>query len=285
MAYILIFIAVYMLYRLYRNVDGFQDIQPFNKTIWLLWLQGWDKAPWLVQQVRESWENYNPDWTIQLVDENNLKDFVTDIDYVYRESISPQAKSDIIRLALLRKHGGVWADATLLCMQPLDKWVPDAIRPAGFWMYHGKGGGTMSRRDGPACWFIVSIKDSYIIKKWKTACDMYWIERKSADKYYWIDNLFKDLYETDHTFKVKWNAVPYVYCEDKGQPHMFADDSWKDDTPEVKKLIDTTPPYVLKFRLVRWKQECDNLDSPTCKASNGYHAIQSTKRKYTPHQG
>ena len=25
-----------------------------NKTIWLLWLQGWDSAPWLIRQVAES---------------------------------------------------------------------------------------------------------------------------------------------------------------------------------------------------------------------------------------
>ena len=272
-----------MIYRLYRNIDGFQDIQPFNKTVWLLWLQGWDNAPWLIQQVRESWEHYNPDWTIQLVDENNLKDFVTGIDYVYRKGISQQAKSDIIRLALLRKHGGVWADATLLCMQPLDNWVSDATRPSGFWMYHGNGGG-MDIQVGPASWFIVSSSNSQIIQKWKEACDIYWSERNSTDNYYWMDALFRQLYEMDPAFKAQWDAVPYIYCEDKGQAHMFANGAWKEDTPEIKTIIDTTPPYVLKLWLVRWEKECRDLNSPTCQASNGYYAIQATKRKYSPRQ-
>tara|TARA_Y100001978_G_scaffold192939_1_gene198535 strand:- start:580 stop:687 length:108 start_codon:yes stop_codon:yes gene_type:complete len=33
----------------------------FEKNIFLLWLQGWDKAPWLQREVLESWIINNPD--------------------------------------------------------------------------------------------------------------------------------------------------------------------------------------------------------------------------------
>ncbi len=113
----------------------------FEKNIFLLWLQGWDKAPWLQRQVLESWIINNPDWNVILIDQNNLVNYVNDIDYIYDQNkiISPQAKSDIIRLSLLKNHGGVWADSTLLCMQPLDHWVFDAFKNSGIWMYHGHG--------------------------------------------------------------------------------------------------------------------------------------------------
>ena len=136
---LIFFIIVFMAFLLFRKGEGFQNPE-INKTIWLLWLQGWDKAPWLPHQIKRSWEVKNPDWNVRLITRDNLKDYVTDIDYVYQDSISPQAKSDIIRLSLLKNHGGVWADATLLCMQPLDNWVNDAIAPSNFWMYHGTGG-------------------------------------------------------------------------------------------------------------------------------------------------
>ena len=85
------------------------------KNIFLLWLQGWDNAEWLNKQVAESWELNNPGWNIHYIDFKNLKDYVNDIDYIYDDTknISPQAKSDIIRLSLLKNHGGVWADATM----------------------------------------------------------------------------------------------------------------------------------------------------------------------------
>ena len=137
-----------------------------QKNIFLLWLQGWGNAEWLNKKVAESWEINNPEWKVHYIDLVNLKDYVNDIDYVYdtNKTISDQAKSDIIRLSLLKTHGGVWADATMLCMQPLDNWVHEANEPAGLWMYHGHGAG-MSKDVGPASWFIVSNKNDYIINR------------------------------------------------------------------------------------------------------------------------
>ena len=43
-----------------------------DKNIFLLWLQGWDKAPWLQKKVLNSWVINNPDWNIELIDEKNL---------------------------------------------------------------------------------------------------------------------------------------------------------------------------------------------------------------------
>ena len=79
------------------------------------------KCSWLQQQVLESWRINNPQWNIELIDIFNLKNYVDDIDYIYDKSkiISLQAKSDIIRLSLLKNYGGVWSGSTLLCMQPL----------------------------------------------------------------------------------------------------------------------------------------------------------------------
>ena len=54
-----------------------------NKTIWLLWLQGWDNAPWLQKQVALSWEINNPDWKIEYVTYDNLKKYINDIGYIY----------------------------------------------------------------------------------------------------------------------------------------------------------------------------------------------------------
>ena len=87
----------------------------------------------------KTWKIHNPEWKIILLDENNLKKYVNDIDYLYdkNKNITFQAKSDIIRLSILKNNGGVWADATLLCSKPLDDWVYYAIKPCGLWMYHG----------------------------------------------------------------------------------------------------------------------------------------------------
>lgn len=255
-----------------------------NKTIWLLWFQGWDNAPWLVRQVAESWEINNPSWNIEYVTIDSLPNYVCDIDYIYDETkkIEPQAKSDIIRLSLLKNHGGIWADATMLCMQPLDIWVEEAVGPAGLWMYHGNGGG-MHCKDGPASWFIVSEKNSLIINKWKNACDEYWKNRINNDNYFWLDGLFRNLFETDIEFKNKWNLAPHLYCEANGQAHSLAPFHYKMESSnkKIKKIFLEMPPYALKFWWRDWQDKFPDINSIECKNSNGYYAIQMSKRGFT----
>jgi hypothetical protein len=253
-----------------------------NRTIWILWLQGWHQAPWLSLQVGLSWEINNPDWTVQYVSLDNLKEFVTDIDYIYdsNKNISNQAKSDIIRLSLLKNHGGVWADATMLCMQPLNNWVYDAILPSQFWMYHGNGA-HMPADCGPASWFIVSVKESYIITQWKNLCDQFWNHNNETNNYSWMDCLFRFLFENDSRFKDLWNNIPYLYCEVDGQSHCLApnNNGMFNHSPHIQKLFLEKPPYALKL----WKEFNDiykDINTELLQKSNALYAIQMSKRKY-----
>lgn len=152
-----------------------------SKNVWILWLQGWDQAPWLVQQVANSWESYNPGWTVVRLDNTSL---AMHIDTLLPNDIPAPAHSDLIRLALMKEHGGVWADATMLCMQSLDSWVPAALQPSGFWMFHGWGGGIQSC-GGAASWFMVSEPESAIAAAWLKSSLIYWEGRKDFDNYFW----------------------------------------------------------------------------------------------------
>ena len=254
------------------------------KNIFLLWLQGWEHASvsWLNKQVVESWQINNPDWKIHYIDLNNLKDYVSDIDYIYdtKKNITPQAKSDIIRLSLLKNHGGVWADATMLCMQSLDNWVHTSVEPAGFWMYHGHGA-KLRKETGPASWFIVSMKDNYVITKWKEACDIYWNHNHAAHHYCWMDHLFKNIIEHNEQCLELWAKVPYVYCELDGQAHTLAHHGMEKNSPYMKELLTRFPPYALKF-WSNWNILFPDITTEKCKNSNGYCAIQLSKRKWKP---
>ena len=250
------------------------NVNELPKNIFLLWFQGWDNAPWLQRQVRKSWEINNPDWNIILLDESNLRKYINDIDYIYDKSknITYQAKSDIIRLSLLKNIGGVWADSTLLCMQPLDNWVEEAVNHSGFWMYHGHGA-DMSKEIGPASWFIVSKKENYVLKKWKEKCDEYWRNHQNADNYFWMDHLFKNLHNTDNRLRDLWSKVPYLYCEDKGSAHTLAHYNglgMEKSDEELKKTFTESPPYALKL----WNCFNEILYQHDYINSNGYYAIQ-----------
>jgi hypothetical protein len=94
------------------------------KTIWFLWFQGLDNAPYVVRKCRESWIARNPSWRVVTLDETVLPT-VTSVDYSAGNiaALSRQHQADLLRLDLLAHHGGVWADATCFCVQPLDNWL------------------------------------------------------------------------------------------------------------------------------------------------------------------
>jgi len=276
---IIIVMICYLIYnKVIKQIEAFQSAKKTvkGKTIWLLWLQGWDdNTPWLVQQVKKSWEILNPTWNIELVTQNNLSQYV-DIHYIDNNDIQAAAKSDIIRLHLLAEHGGVWADATMLCMMSLDNWIYDAMTDCNFWMYHGRDYGR-----GPASWFMISIKDSYIARRWKEETNKFW-EQKIAEgsvnnyDYFWMDNIFKNLCETDNEFLKEWNKVPYLWCESRGQAHMLAE-KCLNDNKELKDILLYNPPYVVKLSR-------HGFDENKHKNTNAYAAITSAlEQKYAPY--
>ena len=253
-----------------------------DKNIFLLWLQGWGNAPWLQKQVLKSWQINNPNWNIILLDFNNLSEYINDINYIYDslKEISPQAKSDIIRLSLLKNYGGVWADSTLLCMQPLDHWAFEAVKASGIWMYHGHGA-NLSSDIGPASWFILSEKNGYLISKWKESCDNYWRKNNKANDYFWMDGLFRNLIESKKQFRNKWNRTPFIYCESIGSSHTLAHYNYTMhmNFKSVKAILKSMPPYVIKL-----SNSCEriftNLNSKKFKQSNANFAIEMSKRGY-----
>jgi len=191
----------------------------FNRVIWLLWLQGWNTAPEIVKDIRESWHfhNHSNGWLVQSLDFKTLIDHI-ELSYFELRLPAP-ALSDIARLRLLSKYGGVWADATMLCMRPIDDWLDSALPAAGcgFWMHHGR-----DRGRGPASWFMVSNKSSYIASTWDSAAKEYWKSPKTDNQYFWMDRLFAEIIMNDEKFKQDWLSVPFLYCAQPFQAHCLA---------------------------------------------------------------
>jgi hypothetical protein len=171
-------------------------------------------------------------------------------------------------------------------MQPLDNWIYKYFNKEKFWMYHGPGAG-MDTNKGPASWFIISSNDSVIINKWKKACDNFWKRRDSLDSYFndkygisdyfWMDGLFRELYENDSEFKRSWDNVPRISCEDYGQSHALAGKCLENDY-KLKEYIKENPPFVLKLCNKAWLTKCLNQNTNECKNTNAYFVIQLAKK-------
>ncbi len=122
------------------------------KVIWTYWEQGRQNAPPVVQRCFESWEYWNPGWTLHVLDRRSLNRY-TDLEQridLSREDITIQKRSNLIRVSLLRTHGGVWADATVMCSQPLETWLAE-YTSTGFFAFRNPGRDRLW-----SSWFIVA---------------------------------------------------------------------------------------------------------------------------------
>ena len=233
-----------------------------HKVVWLLWYAGLSSAPQLVVDVAQSWVLQNPGWDVRVVNTTSLAVYLPGARLEY-PGMTPQALSDLIRLRLLDSHGGVWADATLLCLASLDAWLPAAMQPAGFWMYHGAGWPppkpvTRENTRWPASWFMASEAGAPLTAAWRAEAERFWTARDSAATagqpvpYFWMDTLFRDLLASDAAFASAWACVPFLSCEEPGQPHMMLFRLHKRLGWDVRQVLRTKPPYVLKLSVKAW---------------------------------
>jgi hypothetical protein len=135
--------------------------QELNRVIWILWLQGFEKAPEVVRVCLRSWKTRNPGWQVIELSEENLEDYV-DKDTLSRLKslkIRRPKLANLIRMYLISRHGGVWVDATCLCCQPLDNWIHDYMA-SGFFAFRDPGPDRVL-----ANWFLASVKGNALASR------------------------------------------------------------------------------------------------------------------------
>lgn len=260
---VLALLLVFFLFREMRKVSNYNETT-VPKIIWILWLQGWDKAPYIARKVRESWEKHNPGWEVRAISADS--EYLRDVQSVENKAHT----ADILRLYLLEKYGGVWADSTLLCMRSLDSWLPDMTRDCDMWMYHCGGSCDLA-----SIWFMAAKPGSVIIKEWKKQSDEYWKDRREAHVYHWMDYVFNDVMMKDPRIQEEWAKVPKICCEAEGGSHMLAGRvndkgvNFPEELPHVIKLShhgfieddpETNGNRAIFFSLAKFNENSNNSD-------------------------
>ena len=185
------------------------------KIIWMLWLQGWDEAPDIVQACLKTWEAHNPDWMIHALSAPDFYDYVdaaTLSSIIGGKHMPPEALSDLVRIELLQRYGGVWIDSTVYCLKPLDSWLPEKLR-SGFFAFAKPGPDRML-----SSWFLAASKGNYIVEEWRRRAIEYWAHRTERHHYFWFHYLFAECYKSDPHFRANWDSTPEVSAR---EPHLY----------------------------------------------------------------
>jgi hypothetical protein len=212
------------------------------KTIWCLWFQGWEHAPPLVRACAASWRHHNPDWSIRYLTRSSLPYYVETIENFIEKNIPITALSDIIRVSLLCRFGGVWADSTVYCLRPLNEWINYA-NSSGFFAFDRPGADRML-----SSWFLAAKHQSRIVELWHKQVSLYWESRQGEpDDYFWFHNIFSELYNMDAEFQKIWDATPKLAAE---APHCFQpcdEHLFGPVTPFHRLIVDTAQLPLIKL--------------------------------------
>jgi hypothetical protein len=196
-----------------------------EKTIYMFWAQGFKNAPTVVQACLSSWKKHNPRWTIVQLDDTTLPEYIDIHQYIPdidSKKISKPAFSDIVRIFLLHKFGGVWCDATVFCNESLDIWLAKYTE-TGFFAFNKPGKDRLL-----SSWFLYSKRGNYITTCWFHETVKYWNTHEKKHTYFWFHYLFGALYQNNEKIKTMWNKTNKIPA--KG-PHYFV--------PYHKKLFQT----------------------------------------------
>lgn len=152
------------------------------ENVWVCWLQGEENAPLIVKKCIDSIKKFNIAKKIHIIDKTNFKNFVDIPEYILNKwskgIISDTHFSDILRLELLIKNGGVWLDATTL----LTDEIPEFIYQRNLFMFTSKNIDDITIQSNS--WFIFSVKENRLLKTTRDLLYEYWKNENNLIEYF-----------------------------------------------------------------------------------------------------
>ena len=196
-------------------------------NIWIVWFQGRnsDQLPLLNKECINAWEELNKNskqFKVNFLDEDKLFFLLPDIKEMFNNSANKrtlQAKSDLARLMLLNKYGGIWADSSVFPIYPMSYFYSKIMNDQGFFAYRffpprkvDKGLAVIPS------WFLVASKPNhYIISQWLKKIKSYFMEDFKWD-FFLIHHTFSDLYYSDSKFS---NIIDNIIQLSEENPHSI----------------------------------------------------------------
>ncbi len=200
-----------------KNLKYKKDDNIRSKIIWVCWLQGIKNAPEIVKKCIESIQKfYKDEYEIVVVDKENMYKYIYEKfgtngnipDYVfekYKKGLITNIQfSDILRLCLLSKYGGIWIDATVFLT---DK-IPSEIINSNFFAFHSK------HQYISNSWLLVANKNDLIINSMRRLMLEYWKHENKMIDYFLYHLFFSILIQNDKKCREEWEKVPIFYCSD-----------------------------------------------------------------------
>ena len=156
-----------------------------SDKVWICWLQGMQQAPELVQRCYRSVQENLAKKKVILLTEENLFDYIELPDYIVRKwkngQITHTHMTDLVRLELLIRHGGLWLDATVFCSGGE---IPDYFFDSELFFFQCLKPGRDGHPAYVSSWLMQAKTNNKILSAVRALCHAYWRENDSMWDYF-----------------------------------------------------------------------------------------------------
>lgn len=180
------------------------------ETIWQFWDNPSGRTtPGIVKASLKSVDKFKGNFEHKVLDRSTLEDYSDLPGYVLdkfrKGQIDHTHFSDLLRLNVLKNHGGIWLDATGY----MTGFIPEYILDAEFFVFL-----TGERTHFPysfiqSC-FIRAKKGAFLCDAWYRMCSEYWKKETRKLEYFQIHLMFKALVEENRTAWKLFEKMPHI---------------------------------------------------------------------------
>ena len=176
-----------------------------SDKVWILWLQGMENAPSLIQRCYQSLKEKLKDKEIILLSENNYRDYVKFPKYIQEKIdsglISKTHMSNLVRLELLIHYGGTWIDSTVFCSGTN---IPRYILDSDLFVYQCLKPGLDGHRVCISSWLMTACTNHPILLLTRALLYRYWKEYDRLLEYHLFHDMFQLAIEA---YPEEWKKV------------------------------------------------------------------------------
>ena len=237
------------------------------ETIWQFWDNPTGKTtPEIVKACLESAKKFTGNFDHKILNNSTIGNYSDLPGYVFDRLKSGQMGyahfADLLRLNLLKNHGGIWMDATLY----ITDFVPKYIVDEDFFVFliakQARYSYSHSSTFMANC-FIRAKKGSFLCEAWYEMCVEYWKNEAKALDYYQHQLMFKALAERNLTAKQLFENMPHI---PEDELSLFIGDNIvkKFDADEWEKIRTTSFLQKTTYRIPYRDDYSDTYFSKLC---------------------
>jgi len=211
----------------------------------------WDKKdlPPVIHNCIQTWRFLNPDYEIVVLNSENVRKYAPEVrfDKLKHGKESLARFSDYVRLAVLSKHGGIWLDASIICIQSFDVWFDSwrekhRSRDIEFFGFYNEQFTTKKKYPVIESWAFACVKGSKFVKAWTK-------EFMATDEFETIDEYLES---REDDFKVDFQKIDVLDDANYLAIHISAQKVLQSDRYDRKNMIlEKAEDTALKYRLFR----------------------------------